>query len=151
MNCYWQVFDHMEIWSLWFDLCDKMKWDFFQALAVSVLLYSCTTWTLTKCLEKKVDGNYTSCNEQIMEAGSYKTAVQPLPISQTIQARHTGHCRRNKDKLISDILLWSPTHRHMSVGWPSKTHQPCADTGYRLEDLLRMMVRRDRCIVMRCN
>ena len=32
---------------------------FFQAAAASILLYGCTTWTLTKRLEKKLDGNYT--------------------------------------------------------------------------------------------
>ena len=38
---------------------DKMKRNFFQAAVVSILLYGCTTWTLTKWLEKKLDGNYT--------------------------------------------------------------------------------------------
>ena len=28
-------------------------------MAVSVLLYRCTTWMLAKCIEKKLDGNYT--------------------------------------------------------------------------------------------
>ena len=31
----------------------------FQAAVASILLYGCTTWTLTKRLEKKLDGNYT--------------------------------------------------------------------------------------------
>ena len=31
----------------------------FQAAVVSILLYGCTTWTLTKRLKKKLDGNYT--------------------------------------------------------------------------------------------
>ena len=34
-----------------------MKRSFFQAAVV--LMYGCTTWTLTKPLEKKLDGNYT--------------------------------------------------------------------------------------------
>ena len=41
------------------DLTDKMKRSFFQAAVVSILQYGCTTWTLTKRLEKKLDGNYT--------------------------------------------------------------------------------------------
>ena len=36
-----------------------MKCSFFQAVVVAILLYGCTTWTLTKWLEKKLDGNYT--------------------------------------------------------------------------------------------
>ena len=38
-------------------LTDKMKRSFFQAVVVLILLYGCTTWTLTKRLEKKLDGN----------------------------------------------------------------------------------------------
>ena len=37
----------------------KMKRSFFQAAVVSILLYGYTTWTLTKQLEKKLNGNYT--------------------------------------------------------------------------------------------
>ena len=37
-------------------LTDKMKRSFFQAAVKSILLYGCTTWTLTKRLEK-LDGN----------------------------------------------------------------------------------------------
>ena len=36
-----------------------MKRSFFQAEVVSILLYGWTTWTLTKRLEKKLDGSYT--------------------------------------------------------------------------------------------
>ena len=62
------------------------------------------------------------------------------PISKTIQIRRIRHsrlCWRNKDKLISDFLLWTPSHRRTSVGWPTKIHQQqlCAYTGCSLEDL----------------
>ena len=43
----------------WPFVTDKMKPSFFQAAVVSILQYGCTTWTLTKWLEKKLDGNYT--------------------------------------------------------------------------------------------
>ena len=36
-----------------------MKHSFFQAVVVSILLYGCTIWTLTKRLKKKLGGNYT--------------------------------------------------------------------------------------------
>ena len=66
-----------------------MKTKFFQAVAMSMLLYGYTTWTSMKHLEKKLDGNYSrmlhSYFEQILEAASHKTATeQPPPISQTI-------------------------------------------------------------------
>ena len=48
------------------DLTDKMKRSFFQAAVVSILLYGCTTWTLTKRLEKKLDSNYTRMLQAIL-------------------------------------------------------------------------------------
>ena len=54
----WTAIDRLSIiWKS--DLTDKMKSSLFQAVVVSILLYGCTTWTLTKRLEKKLDGNYT--------------------------------------------------------------------------------------------
>ena len=54
----WTAIDRLSIkWKS--DLTDKMKRSFFQVAVVSILLYGWTTWTLTKRLEKKLDGNYT--------------------------------------------------------------------------------------------
>ena len=54
----WTAIDRLSIiWKS--DLTDKMNHSLFQAAVVSILLYGCTTWTLTKRLEKKLDGNYT--------------------------------------------------------------------------------------------
>ena len=41
------------------DLINKIKCSFFQAVVVLIMLYGCTSWTLTKCMEKKPDSNYT--------------------------------------------------------------------------------------------
>ena len=99
------------------DLTDKIKCSFFQAAVVSILLYGCTTWTLTKRLEKKLDGNYTSMLRAILNKSwrQYPTRHQLYahlpPITKTIQARrtrHAGHCWRSKDELITDVLLWTP-------------------------------------------
>ena len=47
----WTAIDRLSIiWKS--DLSDKIKRELFQAVAVSLLLYGCTTWTLTKRLEK---------------------------------------------------------------------------------------------------
>ena len=61
------------------DLTDKMKRSFFQAAVTSILLYGCTTWTLTKRLEKKLDGKNAACNpEQVLAATPHKTpTVRP--------------------------------------------------------------------------
>ena len=54
----WTANDSLSIiWKS--DLTDKIKRSFFQAAVVSILLYGCTTWMLTKCMEKKLDGKYT--------------------------------------------------------------------------------------------
>ena len=39
---------------------------FFQAAVVSILLYGCTTLTLIKRMEKKLDGNYTGMLRAIL-------------------------------------------------------------------------------------
>ena len=110
----WTAIDRLSIiWKS--DLTDKMKRSFFQAAVVSILQYGCTTWKLTKWLEKKLDGNYT----RMLRAILYKSWRQhPTrhqlyghlhPITKTIQVRqtrHAGHCRRNRDELISDVLQW---------------------------------------------
>ena len=64
------------------DLTDKMKRSFFQAAVTSILLYGCTTWTLTKRLEKKTRWqlhNNAACNpEQVLAATPHKTpTVRP--------------------------------------------------------------------------
>ena len=48
----WTAIDNLSIiWKS--NLTDKMKRSFFQAAVLSILMYGCTTWTLTKRLEKK--------------------------------------------------------------------------------------------------
>ena len=48
------------------NLIDKLKRSFFLAAEVSLLLYGCTTWPLTKRMEKKVDGKYTIMRQAII-------------------------------------------------------------------------------------
>ena len=114
---------------------------------MSILLYGCTTWVLTKCIEKKLDGNYTKMLRAILNKlwRQYPTKQQLYghspPITKTIrvrQTRHLGHCWRSRDKLISDVLLWTPLHRRAKAGWPARTYiqQLCADMGCSPEDLL---------------
>ena len=74
------------------DLTDKMKCSFFQAVVASILLYGCTTWTLTKQLEK-LDCNYTRMLRAILNKSwrQYPTRHQLYghlpPITKTIQVR----------------------------------------------------------------
>ena len=60
----WTTIDRLlVIWKS--DLNDKMKRSLFQAVVVSILLYVCTTWTLTNRIEKKLDGNDTRMQRAI--------------------------------------------------------------------------------------
>ena len=124
---------------------------FFQAVVMLILLYGCTTWTLTKHMEKKLDGNYTRMLQAILYK-SWRVSTskkQQLygrlpPIMKTIQVwqtRHAGHCWRSRDELISDVLMWTPSHGWAKAGCPARIYvqQLCANTGCSLEDLPEVM------------
>ena len=137
------------------DLTDKMKCSFFQAVVTSILLYGCTTWTLTKRLEKKLDGNYTRMLHAILNKSwqQHPTRHQLYghlpPITKTIyirRTRHAGHCWRSRDELISDILLWTPTHGRAKAGRLARIYiqQLCEDSGCSPEDLPEAMNDREK-------
>ena len=143
----WTAIDRLSIiWKS--DLTDKMKRSFFQAAVLSILLYGCTTWTLTKRLEKKLDGNYTRMLWAILNKSwrQHPTRHQLYghlpPITKTIQVRqirHAEHCWRSRDGLISDVLLWIPTYGRAKAGRPAQTYiqQQCEDTGVFLKTCQR--------------
>ena len=140
----WTAIDRLSIiWKS--NLTVKMKRSFFQASVVSILLYGCTTWTLTKRLEKKLDGNYTRMlrailNKSWQQHPTRRQLYGHLPlITKTIRARrtrHAGHCWRSKDE-ISDVLLWTPAYGQAKAERPARTfiQQLCDDTGCNPEDL----------------
>ena len=99
------------------DQTNKLEFSFFQAAIVSILLYGCTTWTLTKQLKKKFDGNYTRMLRAIPNKSwrQHPTKQQLYghlqPITKIIQVRrtrHAGHCQRSREELIRDVLQWTP-------------------------------------------
>ena len=149
----WTAIDRLSvIWKS--DLTDKMKRSSFQAAVVSILLYGCTTWTLTKRMEKKLNGNYTRMLQAILNKSwrQHLTKQQLYchlpPIMKTIQVRrnrHAGHCWRSGDELIRDVLLWTPTHGQAKAGRPARTYLQllCRDTGCSPEDLPEAMNNRE--------
>ena len=103
-----------------------------------------------KRIEKKQDGNCTRMLRAILNKSwkQHPTKQQLYghlpPITKTIQIRrkiHEGHCRRNKNEVISDVLLWTHSLGRASIGWPTRTYlkQLCADTECSLEDLPKAM------------
>ena len=123
-----------------------MKRSFFQAAVVWILLYGCTTWMLTKRLEKKLDGNYTRMLRAIYNKswrqhptkhqlyGHLPLITKTIPVRRT---RHAAHC---------DVLLWTPTYDQAKAGRPARTHiqQLCEDMGCSPEDLPEAMNDREK-------
>ena len=106
-----------------------MKRSFFQAAVVSILLYGCTTWTLTKRIEKKVDGNYTRMLRAILnKSWRIHPTKQQLygylpPITKTIKVRRT------REAGMSSWVLEKRGRAHKwcspmdPLTWPSKTRK----------------------------
>ena len=99
--------------------------------SIAARIYNALTWTLTKQLEKKLDGNYTRMLRAILNKSwrQHPTTHQIYghlpPITKTIQVRqtrHAGHCWRSKDELISDVLLWTPAYSQAKAGRPAQTY-----------------------------
>ena len=103
----------------------------------------------------KLDGNYTRMLRAILNKSwrQHLTRHQlydHLPsITKTIQVRrtiHAGHCWRSRDELISDVLLWTPSHGRANARRPARTYilQICEDTGCCPEDLPEAMNDREK-------
>ena len=78
----WTAIDCLSvIWKS--DSTDNIIRSFFQTAVVSILLYGCTIWTLTKLMEKKLDSNYTrmlrAIFEQVLVATPHKAAAVRPP------------------------------------------------------------------------
>ena len=135
-----------------------MKRSLFQAAVVSILLYECTTWTLTKRLKKKLDGNYTRMLRAISNKSwrqhptRHQLYCHLSPITKTIQVRrtrHAGHCWRSGDELISDVLLSTPPTLMAEKKQDDQLEhtyiqQLCEDTGCSPEDLPEAMNDREK-------
>ena len=102
------------------DLSDEIKHSFSQVAFILILLFGCTTWTLTKHMERKLDSNCTRMLRAVLNKSCWQHPTKqqlyghrPL-ISKTIQirwARYMGHCWRSKGKLISNVVLWTLSQR----------------------------------------
>ena len=89
-----------------------------QSAAVApILLYGYATWTLTARQTKILDGTYTKlvmCVKNVSwKCHPTKNQIYGIlkPISDTVTARmmrFAGHCHREKNEIISSLLLWKP-------------------------------------------
>ena len=85
----------------------------------SVLLYGSETRTLTKGLEKQLDGCYTCMLRAVQNIHwsnhiSNKDLYASLPkFSEKLKQcgfRFAGHCYRYSEEAVSRLVLWTPTH-----------------------------------------
>ena len=103
---------------------DDIKSLTFRCFNWSILLYGCTTWTLTKRLKKKLDGNYIRMLWAILNKSwrQHPTRHQLYghlpPITKTIQVRRTTTCRTPLEKQGRADKWRTPMDPRI---WPSKS------------------------------
>ena len=90
------------------DLSDRLKRNFFQAVVLSITLYTCTIWTLTKRILEKFYKNCTRTLRAILnKSWKLHPTKQQLygllpPIPKNIQIRrtiHAGNWKSSKEKM----------------------------------------------------
>ena len=120
----WSALDRLRtIWKS--TLAEQIKKSFFRAVVESVLLYGSSSWTLTKRLERKLNGTYTCMLCAILnihwsahpsKERLYGNLVQITSVIKERRTRFAGHCYRSKDEVVSDLILWTPKHVKTKFG-----------------------------------
>ena len=128
----WTAIDRLSIiWKS--DLTHKMKRSFFQAPVVSILLYGCTTWTLTKRLEKRLDGTYSrmlwAILKQVLATTPHKTPTIRPPASyhENYPSSTNQTCRTLLEKQGRAHKWCTPMDPHICPG-KSRTTSSNIDT-----------------------
>lgn len=134
--------DMHKIWTS--QLPTQLKVKIFRTTIEPILLYGSETWTLSRKLEKKLDGTYTRL---LMRAQNLSWKRHPtisliygkLPrVSALVRSRRVqfaGHCYRAQSEIISSLLLWKPISarsRGRKLSFPDVISR---DTGIRVEEL----------------
>ena len=117
-----------KIWSS--KLKRKIKERLFLATVESVLLYGADTWTLTKTMEKQLNGCYTRMLRMAFNV-SYKDHLTNVelygdlpPVSSKVQQRRmrlAGHCWRHPEEIANKLVLWEPTEGSRNRGQQKTT------------------------------
>ena len=112
-----------KIWSSL--LPRKLNVRLFVATVESVLLYGSEAWTITKTLQKQLDGCYTRILRMAVNVSwrnhlSNEQLYQELPkVSCKVQKsrmRLAGHCVRHSDEAASEFVLWQPVEGRTNRG-----------------------------------
>ena len=139
-----------KLWSSCLDRNFKLR--IFKTAIEPILLYGSETWTLSKKLEKRLDGTYTrllmrvqniSWKSHPTKAYIYNTLPPVSSLVQTRRVRFAGHCCRADQEVISDLLLWKPNSqnkRGRKLTYPDVISR---DVGLKQEDLKNAMMDRE--------
>ena len=112
-------------------LCKPLKLRSVLTLVESVLLYRNETRTLTKCLEKSIDGTYnrllrTVFNVSWSDLLTNRELYGNLPkVTEKIRERRlklAGHIVRQSEEVASNLVLWKPSHGKPNRGRKGKTY-----------------------------
>ena len=102
------------------DLTDKMKRSFFQAAVVSILLYGCTTWTLTKRLERRLDGNYTRMLRAVLNK-SWRQHPTETPTIRTLAPHHKNYTSSTNQTRRTLLEKQGRAHKQCTLLWTPNT------------------------------
>ena len=142
-----------QLHSLWSsNISDSIKLKTFHTVIEPILLYGSETWTLSKQLEKKLDGTYTRLLMRVRNLSwkNHPTLFQIYGrtprVSDVVRKRRTqfaGHCFRAEKEIISSLLLWKPPNtilRGRKLSFPDILSR---DSGIEKQDLGTAMRDRD--------
>jgi hypothetical protein len=128
-----------KVWKAPIRKATKLK--VFKSCVESILLYGSESWTLTKTLSKKLDGNYTRLlraaqNISWKSHTSNKKLYNGMPqISSVVRNRRlalAGHVMRH-DEMAAKVLLWHPDAKRR-LGRPSLTLKKIIEEDVELQD-----------------
>ena len=121
-----------KVWTSKLPRATKIR--LFRATMKSVLLYGSETWSVTKKLEKSVNGCYTrmlrtALNERWQQHMNNQELYESLlRVTETIRSRrlrlasHSARHNEDNEETVSKVLLWEPQHGHPKRGRPRTTY-----------------------------
>ena len=147
----WSAIHSLEkVWKA--DIPDQLKIKIFKMTVQSILLYSCESWSLTKSMEKSLDGTYTKMLRHVRNVKGQRITNRALygnlkRISDEVRYRRlklAGHVARGNQP-VTLTLLWEPELKRKR-GRPQKTLKMILeeDTGLSSQELKRLMMNRER-------
>jgi len=135
-----------KIWNS--SLSRNIKVRLFVATVESVLLYGCGAWTLTKSLEKRINGCYTrmlrmclgiSWKQKLTNIQLYRELPKVTNKIAERRMKLAGHCIRHPELSASTLVLWKPTKGTPNPGKPAITYidNLCDDLGVEDEEEIK--------------